>query len=441
MLDLTPVIATPTVSPIAVTPSPSPIGDTNDLSPIPASSTDEQPQETQPTDEIYPCDLPDPPEWCDPPNFVQPELPTGTGWENCGDWSCDNDGFGGGGGAGIAPTETLLRPPEQTPVVVTTRTPTIVEIKTSVEPSATKDVNGGRTSQAVTSEPPGEHTRQQEPHGQPGQPGQPGSPTGVQDPPQTGGTGEGSSVGGGTYRPVPESPTAGLRPETANSNVPTSQQTTSTGNSLLDTIINQIGKARPGAQPSQAILPTSGVSGEYIKQEPQLKPSTDTAGAGQSGSVQGGGAISVQSEEIKSGTVTLGVTNTAPTQHTIAIGNQITLGSATLSLTPGLSTIIGSGTDTTLIAIQTDSVSYTVITISSSGTAVTATITDAPATVTLPKTGFEASITDSAGRGVATSHAGQSTTATSSKGIADDRRAYIDGWPGAMIGLLALALW
>lgn len=424
-----------------MTPSPSPIGDTNDFAPTPTASTDEQPQETEPAD---PCDLPDPPDWCDPPSFVQPELPTGTGWEDCGDWSCDNDGFGGGGGVGIAPPETSQSPPEQTPIVVTTRTPTVVGIETTVEPSATKDVNGGGTSRAATSGPPEEHTKQQDPPGQPGRPGhpvQPGQPTSVQDPPQTGGTGEGNNIDVGTYRPAPELPTAGSRPETENKNLPAPQQTVSTGNSLLDTIINQIGKAQPGAQPSQAILPTPGVSGEQIKQEPQLRPSGDSAGAGQGGSVQGGGIISVQGEEAVSGTVAPGVTNTAPTQDTIAIGNQITLGSATLSLTPGLSTTVGTGTDTTLIAIQTDSVSYTIITISSSGTAVTATVTNAPATMTLPKTGFEVSTTDSTSRAAATSHTGQSTAATSSKGIADRRRAYIDSWSSGVIGLLALALW
>ena len=412
---------------------PSPIGDTDDFAPTPTPSADE-PLETQPVEEPYPCDLPDPPDWCDPPHFVQPELPKGTGWENCGDWSCDDAGFGGGGGQGITPTETPPSTPEQTPVVVTTRTPTVVGIKTTIAPSATENVNEGETSRAPTSGPPGEHTRQ------PGQPGRPVQPTGVQDPPQTSGTGEGNSKDEGSYRPVPDLPTAGSRPETVNKNVPAPPQTVSTGNSLLDTIISQIGKAQPVAKPSQAI-PTSGASGDYIKQEPQLRPSTDSVGAGQGDSVQGGGAISVQSQGAIPETVMPAVTATGPTRDTIAISNQITLGSATLSLTPGLSTIIGTGTDTTLIAIQTDSVSYTIITISSSGTAVTATITDAPATVTLPKTGFEASITDSTGSGVATSYTGQVTAATSSKGIADDRRASIDGWPSMMMGLLALALW
>ena len=50
----------------------------------------------------------------------------------------------------------------------------------------------------------------------------------------------------------------------------------------------------------------------------------------------------------------------------------------------------------TSIGITTDATGQTLITLSSCGTAITATISNAPAVITLPKTGFEASITDAA---------------------------------------------
>ena len=71
----------------------------------------------------------------------------------------------------------------------------------------------------------------------------------------------------------------------------------------------------------------------------------------------------------------------------------------TVTLTPGLSTTVGPEGDATFIGITTDTTGQTIITISSSGTAITATISDAPAVITLPKTGFEASITDVARAG------------------------------------------
>jgi hypothetical protein len=129
-------------------------------------------------------------------------------------------------------------------------------------------------------------------------------------------------------------------------------------------------------------------------------------------------------------------TNTASAGDSVAVGNTITLGSATISLTAGLSTVIGTGTNTTLIAIQTDNASHTIITISSSGTAVTATITNAPATVTLPKTGFEASITNSAGREVATSRVAVTAVSTSSKGAANEKRVNMGGLPGILLTVL-----
>ena len=99
----------------------------------------EAPPEPQPTEGIYPCYLADPPDWCEeePPPFWHPEV-SATGWDEWDQWN--NDNVGGGGGQGFAPSTTVLRPTEQPPVVITTRTPTVVEIRTSVEPSGTDAV-------------------------------------------------------------------------------------------------------------------------------------------------------------------------------------------------------------------------------------------------------------------------------------------------------------
>lgn len=328
-----------------------------------------------------------------------------------------------------------MRPVEQTPDVITTVTPTVIEIRTSVEPSAPGVVGGDATPQPqVPNTVPARdgHTGKQEP---------PVQPTPGQDAPQTKLSGGGNTSQGSPVRPnpgpaapttpapgapAPGQSTAGLKPNIVG--VPAQRQSASTGNTLLDTIINHLGKAQPGAQPTQAIpRTTDGGSGEHVDQESAASP-TETAKVGPGGSAQGW--------EVISGQVTPGPANTASSQDSIAVGNTITLGSATLSLTPGLSTIVATGTDTTLIAIQTDSESHTIITISSSGTAITATITNAPATVTLPKTGFEASITGDAGRGVATSRVAVTAVTTSSKGVANEKTVIMGGLSGFVIGIL-----
>lgn len=406
-----------------IVPNPFTSGDNNDIG-APAPTTTEPPSDSQPTEEPYPCDLPDPPDWCNPPDFVQPDLPTATGWDDWGEWN--NDGISGGGGQDVAPTTTWLRPIEQTPDLITTNTPTIIEIRTSVEPSATKTTHGGISPEASTSEPAGDgRTEKQE---------KPGKSSAEQDMPQTGGLGgvktsqvrPAESTNG---QPAPAQPSADSRPNTVDDHVSASQRTASTGNSLLDTIIDRLGKAQPGAQPTSGARPTAGVPGERIDQEPQAEPPTSTARLGQNGSVQSGGLLS--------GPVTPGTTNTATPQDSLAVDNTITLGSATLSLTPGLSIIVGTGTDTTLIAIQTDSASHTIITISSSGTAITATITNAPATVTLPKSGWDASITGEGGRGVRSTRVAVTAVSTSSKGGANARRANVGGLTGLIIGVLS----
>jgi hypothetical protein len=123
-------------------------------------------------------------------------------------------------------------------------------------------------------------------------------------------------------------------------------------------------------------------------------------------------------------------------QATATVGGIITAGEVPLTLTPGLSTTIGAEADATFIGITTNAAGQTVITISSSGTAVTATVTDAPLTVTLPKTGFEASITNAARPGQWSSSAAGTAASTSSRGGAVGQQRVQSWWTSAVMGVL-----
>ncbi|KAF3045418.1 hypothetical protein E8E12_001731 [Didymella heteroderae] len=434
--------ATPPLSPTVTSPS-SPTGDSNDIgAPAPTPTTDEElPAPT--FDEVEACDLPDPPYWCNepPPDFWHPEE-TATGWDDWASWNNDNIG----GGNNIAPPTQTLKPVEQTPDVITTVTPTVIEIRTSVQPTAPAP-GGGETRhvQVPTDTPAGDGNKEQQTP--------PAQQIPSQDAPQTKVTDEGNRPQGSQVQGNPVQPSPGPAAPTTHApgapapaqstagskhnaeNVPAQRQSTSTGNALLDTIINHLGKAQPGAQPgqpaqaTQPTLRTTGGSGEGFTQESAVAAPTDTARVGEGNSANG--------FEDATGQMTPGNIQTTSPQNSIAVGNTITLGSATISLTAGLSTVVGTGTDATLIAIQTDSASHTIITISSSGTAITATITDAPATVTLPKTGFEASITNSAGRGIASSRIAVTAVSTSSKGAASEQRVNRGGLAGFVTGMLA----
>ncbi|KAF1934007.1 uncharacterized protein M421DRAFT_110339 [Didymella exigua CBS 183.55] len=320
-------------------------------------------------------------------------------------------------------------PVEQTTQVVTTVTPTVIGIRTSVQAV----VGGGATPQPQLPDtvPAGDwQTAKQEP---------PAQHTPAKDAPQTKTAGgpnasHGSQAQENPIQPTPGQSTAGSKPSPEN--LPAQGQSASTGNALLDTIISHLGNAQPGTQPAQPAQPTqhslqtTGGSDEHFAQESAAAP-TDTTHVGPRESAQGW--------DVGSGQITRAPANTASARDSIAVGTVITLGSAAISLTPGLSTVVGTGTDTTLIALQTDGASHTIITVSSSGTAVTATLSNAPATLTLPKTGFEASITDSAGRGVATSRAAVTAVSTSSRGVANDKRVDVSALSAFVVGLLGCA--
>ncbi|KAG9187626.1 hypothetical protein G6011_05497 [Alternaria panax] len=134
-----------------------------------------------------------------------------------------------------------------------------------------------------------------------------------------------------------------------------------------------------------------------------------------------------------------GETNTASPPHvTPAAGTGYLKirGSWVVTLTPGLSINLGGNMYPTMLELTTDATSNTLVTVSLSGTAVTATVRVALTTMTVPKSGFEASITDSARPGE------QSTklTTTSSKGASAGRRSDLEWWVGAVLGVLGFGV-
>lgn len=383
------VDATPTPTPA---PPASPSGGSNDLAPVPVDASTE---EAQPTEDVYPCDLPDPPDWCNPPDFWHPEVSV-TGWDDWGEWN--NDGIGGG--QGVAPTTTLPDSVEQTPVVITTMTPTVIEIRTSVLPYS-RTVHGDPVTPvsapgSTIDRPTGEQEI-------------PTQATAVQTLPQS------RSPDNTRHQPkvpilptlqspTPESVAAGR--QSGQTEVKTAlQQTVSPGNDLLDAIIARLGAAKFDAHSPAPMLSLVEASGPTVP-----------------------------------GSMTQGPVSIASIHDSGTNSDYITLGSVTLIPTPGLSTSLGAGTSATFIAIQTDSASHTIVVISSSGTAITATMTVAPVTVTLSKTGFESSTTDDASRGVPTSLRHVPAATTSSVAAANKREARTPEFPKLAFGILGIVV-
>jgi hypothetical protein len=134
------------------------------------------------------------------------------------------------------------------------------------------------------------------------------------------------------------------------------------------------------------------------------------------------------------------VTAIADAQPTVQLGQSMTIGGTTLTLTPGLSTTIGTGSAATYIEIASDATGPgTIIMLSSSGTAVTATVTNAPTTMTVMST-FEASITSA---GTSRSSNAGAPASTSSMAQAVNTKDG-DGWIVHMILIsigMSFALW
>jgi hypothetical protein len=189
-------------------------------------------------------------------------------------------------------------------------------------------------------------------------------------------------------------------------------------NSLLNDIITRIGKAQPASQPTPPAPNTRSATENDAQPQPSFATNV--------GPVQGSDPTQAPQ--------TPGAT---PAQPTLAAGDIITLESTTLTLSPGLSTTVGAGTQATFLGIATNSAGQTLITVSSSGTAVTATVTNAPATVTRPKTGFDASITAFAGPARPTAGRGDVVATTSSRGAAGGG-VRVDGWAGVLAGVVGV---
>ena len=346
-----------------------------------------------------------------------------TGWDDWGEWN--NDGIGGG--QGIAPTTTLPDPVEQTPIVITTMTPTVIEIRTIVLPYS-QTVHGDASTPV-----PAAGSTIDRPAGEQQIPTQ---ATVVQTRPQSSSPDDTSHqqeapVQPTLHFPAPGSFAPGQQSGQADPNTAL-QQTVSSGNDLLDAIIERLGATEPEAKSPAPMLSVAEPSGEHTDHEPQIAVSTGPAGAGQGDQAQTGATIP--------GSITQGTASIASAHSSATNNNHITLGSITLTLTPGLSTFIGTGTSATLIAIQTDSASHTVIVISSSGTAITATMTVAPATVTLSKNNVASSITGDASRGVPTSLHRVPAATISSAAAANKREARSSEFSKFALGFLGIVL-
>lgn len=237
------------------------------------------------------------------------------------------------------------------------------------------------------------------------------APTVTQRPPNNNTPGSGDSNDNNEKEDGSQQPTGNSGPGNAlNDLVPAPSQTA--GSSLLDNIVSLLGEAQPEVQANQLLPAATGVDGNTAL---------------------------VPHQQVTPGPATPGAADTALPQVTVAAGGSITLGTATLTLTPGLSTTFGLDTSATFVGITTDSTGHTILTISSSGTAITATITNTLATITLPKTGFEASITDIAGPGgLSTSRATGAAASTSSRGAATESRGGLGWWTGLVVGILGL---
>lgn len=277
-----------------------------------------------------------------------------------------------------------LVPPTQTYVVVSSYIATIINIETRTlirnGPVFTSAV-GGDTSNGNERQP--NTSAQQDINDTPNQP-----------------------HGGPTEKPLPTSKPSDAR-ETTHS-------------SLLLEIVSQLAGTKSNVQPTP-----SSVHRTSISRDDSFTQST----------VLLGGHTTSNRDPVQPEIMPSPDLSSAAVSTPAAISGCITLGSATLTLTPGLSTILGTNTDATLLAISTDAAGVTLVTISSSGVAVTATVSTVPTIVTLPKTGFEASITDVS----RPADFASAVSTTSSEGAAaGHRKREVGSWMYSVLGIVGL---
>ncbi|KAF1833794.1 hypothetical protein BDW02DRAFT_360251 [Decorospora gaudefroyi] len=328
------------------------------------------------SDILDPCMISFDPRNCWPVNLI-PQLPTETGWDPADD-SLNSNGIG---------------PPTQTDVVITTRQPTIINVETNAAPTRPTP-SAGETAE-----------RQ-------GNIGQPAT-SGHANLPELSNTIVTSTANAAQKA----SPNAAI----------SAAQPTAQNNLLLD-IISRIGETRPNALPAHPTLTSSsGPEGAGISGPLDLSTSNINVGDNVPAQLPTGSRPDESSDA------------DAPVQPTLAVGGTgiITLGATILTLTPGLSTTIGPDTDTTFVRLRTDATGNTLITLASSGIAVTATVTYASVTITMPKTGFEASITDVARPAAYTTELKGAPASTSSSGVAGNGGSReVAWWRGALLGIL-----
>lgn len=320
-------------------------------------------------------------ESCWPINFI-PDLPTATGWEE------DDNNFI------AAPTGAVI--PEEPPTVVTIRTPTVIGLQTGTVP-------------AVTNVPA--QTKTPDNAAQPGQKPDDGTNNpsmnspGVNNPGADNPTEQVSSPGSKPGPAQAPAQPSGVKADNALQNTLPAAAQPPTNNDLLFSIISRMGSSLPSVQPAAT---ASGNNDQRIPAQAQITPASNNH-------------------------------NAITTQPSLALGATLTIGSATVTLTPGLSTTVGQGTS---IGITTDTQGQTLITVASSGTAVTATVTDAPATMTVPKNEFAASITAAARPGSAmgsgANRAVASSSSTAGGGSVTVTVGEVGWWMRGVLGVLGV---
>lgn len=205
--------------------------------------------------------------------------------------------------------------------------------------------------------------------------------------------------------------------ETSSATGTTPQQTGQ--NSLLLKIVSQFGGTLSNIQPAS---PTTNSLAQ-----PVAPASNDN----------GGSSASAQPATTPDSNMPSDTNTTPAPQVTPVVGTgSLIIGSWTVTLTPGLSINLGGNIYPTVLEMTTDATGNTLVTVSSSGTAVTATVRVALTTMTVAKSGFEASITNSARPSEET--AGLATT--SSKGASADKRSALEWWMGAVLGILGFGI-
>ncbi|CAE7206138.1 hypothetical protein PTNB73_07296 [Pyrenophora teres f. teres] len=275
----------------------------------------------------------------------------------------------------------------QTDVVITTTRPTIINVETNTVE---------RTDPVATP------VRGIDAWGGGGSDGQPVTATQADTIPKMPGQPAGNRTEGGVSSTLVSTPQ------------PTGQ------NGLLLDVISVLGETLSSTHESQLALPTIDGSSQPVRPTGSKSDSSPIQSPTTSGQSSPSG------------------TDTTSLQATVPAGGIVTIGSETLSLTPGLSTTVGPVNDVTFLGLATDKTGNTLVTISSSGTAITATVSNAPATVTLPRTGFEASVTAAARPGDYATRTGG--TPSPGKSIGAGRRSKMGWWTNAVLGIVGIGL-